>query len=115
MKKNTTPFALALGTSLVSGLMASQPAQAESQTKTIENPFALTELNTGYMHLAEADKDSKEMSCGEGKCGGNMAKGGEEKNVEGNCAGNKPMPKSDKEASCGEGKCGEGKCGSKNK
>lgn len=42
-----------------------------------ENPFSLKELAVGY-HMAEAgqdtSKDTKEMVCGEGKCGGQMAK-----------------------------------------
>lgn len=35
-----------------------------------ENPFAVKELGNGYMQVAEAGKDSKDMVCGEGKCGG---------------------------------------------
>lgn len=35
-----------------------------------ENPFAMKELTSGYVQLAEAGKDTKEMVCGEGKCGG---------------------------------------------
>ncbi|WP_031433607.1 HvfA family oxazolone/thioamide-modified RiPP metallophore [Methylomarinum vadi] len=114
MKKNTvTPFAIALGTSLVSGLSATA-AQANNTTDRDSNPFAMTELSSGYLQTAQADKDSgsKKMkggSCGEGKCGGAMMQGNEEKTVEGKCAGNKPMPK-DKSKGM-EGKCGEGKCG----
>ena len=112
-KTKQSPLLLAMGTTLVSGL---------SITAVQANPFVMTELSEGYMQLAQADtKDGKatkkedkasskmeDGSCGEGKCGGDMMKGGEEKTAEGSCAGNKPMPKTDKES---EGKCGEGKCG----
>ncbi len=114
--KNTqkTPLAIAIGTTLLSGLAATA-VQAETQT----NPFAMTDLDSGYMQLAAADsKDDsskvKDGSCGEGKCGGKMMEeGAAEKMVEGACAGNKPMPTEEKgtEAKCGEAKCGEGKCG----
>lgn len=111
-------FILTLGTTLISGLTATS-VYAETT-----NPFVMTELSDGYMQLAAADtkkedKDSGKMkagSCGEGKCGGEMMKGNEEKTVEGNCAGNKPMPKAKgNEGKCGEGKCGEAKCGANKK
>ncbi|MDQ7090883.1 MAG: hypothetical protein Q9M50_09580 [Methylococcales bacterium] len=97
MKKTKhSSFILTLGTTLVSGLAATS-VYAETS-----NPFVMTELTEGYMQLAAADtntddKDTSKMkagSCGEGKCGGEMMKGSEEKTTEGNCAGNKPMPKS---------------------
>lgn len=57
-----------------------------------ENPFGAQELKNGYMQVAEAaDSKSKEMSCGEGKCGGSK------KSAD---------PAKAKEMSCGEGKCG---------
>lgn len=102
MKKiNTAAFAV--GASLVTGL-ASTAAIADN------NPFALTELSSGYMNLAEADTDQdgnkkmKDGSCGEGKCGGKMAAPAEDKAQEGKCA-NKKMA-TDKNA---EGKCGDKK------
>ncbi|MCK5728779.1 MAG: hypothetical protein KAG10_04080 [Methylococcales bacterium] len=105
MKKTTI---LAIGTTLISGL-----GLTTAQAETPNNPFSVTELSAGYMQLAEAKTDDKKAtdkvkmaSCGEGKCGGKMMKGSEEKNAEGNCAGNKPMPKTATEAKCGEGKCG---------
>ncbi len=115
-KTKQSPLLLAMGTTLVSGLSITA-VQAEDT-----NPFVMTELSNGYLQLAQADtKDEKTTekenngsskmktgACGEGKCGGEKMKGGEEKTVEGNCAGNKPMPKTDKSS---EGKCGEGKCG----
>lgn len=115
MKKiKQSPLLLAMGTTIVSGLSITA-VQAENA-----NPFLITELSDGYLQLAEADTKDENMtekeekgsgkmkagSCGEGKCGGEMMKGGEEKTVEGNCAGNKPIPKKDKTA---EGKCGVGK------
>ena len=96
MKKSTkTPVAAAVGTAVVSTFTATA-ANAEA------NPFEMTELSSGYMQLAEADKDkSKEMSCGEsmgmkeGSCGegkcGDMMK--DVKVEEGKCAGNKPKAK----------------------
>lgn len=71
-----------------------------------ENPFAVRELPAGYQLLAEAGKESKEMVCGEGKCGGQMIKSPEmncgamkaeaekkaaesKKMIEGKCAGMK--------------------------
>ena len=35
-----------------------------------ENPFVAKDLAAGYVQLAEAGKETKEMVCGEGKCGG---------------------------------------------
>lgn len=37
-----------------------------------ENPFALKDLANGYMQMAEAGKEKKEMKCAVGKCGANM-------------------------------------------
>ena len=117
MKKiNKTPLSLAIGTTLVSGLAAISTAQAESiTTPENNNPFALSELSSGYLQTAEASEAGsskmKDGSCGEGKCGGSMQKGSEEKTAEGSCAGNKPMPASMKKTDSKnmEGKCGEGK------
>ena len=107
------PLILAMGTTLVSGLSvtAVHAETVEGQT----NPFAMTDLSEGYMQLAEAKTDEgsgkmKSGSCGEGKCGSSMMQGNDDKTVEGNCAGNKPMPKA-KNKTKAEGKCGEGKCG----
>ncbi len=65
---------------------------------TAENPFAATELNSGYM-VAEHHGKGDEGKCGEGKCG--EGKGEEGKGEEGKCG----------EGKGDEGKCGEGKCG----
>ncbi|MDT8406795.1 MAG: hypothetical protein RQ715_06060 [Methylococcales bacterium] len=101
MKKHFhTPFAAALGATLLS-----TAAMAENG-----NPFALTELDSGYLQLAESDKGA-EMACGEGKCGGNM--GGATKAPEGNCAKKKDAGKAF-EGACGEGQCGAAHPGKNN-
>ncbi len=113
-KSEKSPFAIALSTSIISGLSATA-AQADNLIDTTENPFSLTELSSGYMQTAKADEgDSgsmkmKDGACGEGKCGAGMMESNQEKTVEGKCAGNKPMPTTEKKDM--EGKCGEGKCG----
>jgi uncharacterized low-complexity protein len=72
-----------------------------------DNPFAMNDLNSGYMQVASA-KDGK---CGEGKCGDGMKKKKDEK---GKCG----EAKGKKEGKCGEGKQKEkgkeGKCGGSN-
>ncbi len=81
-----------------------------------ENPFATTELNSGFM-LASKDGEGK---CGEGKCG--EGKSAESKDAEGKCGESKSDEGKCGEGKCGadktkkkdmEGKCGEGKCGGK--
>ncbi len=112
------PTALTLGAAVAATLSAGSIANAET------NPFGVSELPSGYMQLAEAEK--KDGSCGAGKCGGKMKEkmekkdgkcgagkcGGEMKDKDGNCAGDKKGAKKS-EGECGEGKCGEGKCGGK--
>jgi uncharacterized low-complexity protein len=114
-KSNKSTLAIAIGSTLVSGL-TSTAIQAETTTISVENnPFEMTELSAGYMQTAEAESGSGKMkdgTCGEGKCGGAMQKGSEEKTAEGKCAGNKPMPKASESDKNKEAKCGEGKCGS---
>lgn len=76
-----------------------------------ENPFGVTELDSGYMQLADSDggkcgddKKDREGKCGEGKCGAEKMK------HEGKCGGDKM----DGEGKCGgDKKEGEGKCGGK--
>ncbi|MBD9363577.1 HvfA family oxazolone/thioamide-modified RiPP metallophore [Methylomonas fluvii] len=110
MKKiNKTPFAIAIGASLLPTL-AGNFAQADT------NPFALSELSSGYMLTAEAKPEAgadkmKDGSCGEGKCGASMMKKSTDSKAatEGKCAGNKAAaPAGDKAA---EGKKMEGNCG----
>jgi len=118
------PLAIAVGTTLLSGLTAtSVNAETAVDSDLASNPFSLSEMNGGYMQLVKADSKKsavkmKDGACGEGKCGASMMpKGALEKTVEGKCAGNKPMPNAKKGMEKGmdkgmEGKCGEGKCGS---
>ena len=115
MRIKKTPLVIAVGTTLVSGLTATS-VQAESIESSGGNPFEINELSSGYMFVAEADKEKKGNSkmkdgtCGAGQCGANMMpEGAMEKTVEGKCAGNKPTSKAKKMDM--EGKCGEGKCG----
>ena len=108
--KTKTPLALAIGTAFVASLAASSIANAAPNSS---NPFAMSELNSGYMQVA--DSHMKEGKCGEGKCGGDKQK----KDMEGKCGEGKcgGAKKDTKEGKCGEGKCGgdkgtkEGKCG----
>ena len=86
-KTNLTPLAIAAGAAFVTSLAGTTVANAA------ENPFAMSELSSGYMVAEMA-----EGKCGEGKCGGEK--------------------KATTEGKCGEGKCGgekkattEGKCG----
>ena len=118
MSIKKSPLAIAVGTTLFSGLTVNT-VQAEEFLAAEGNPFAMTELSNGYMFVAQADEKKgamkmKDGACGEGKCGASMMpKGALEKTSEGKCAGNKPMPNAKKSDMKGmEGKCGEGKCGS---
>jgi uncharacterized low-complexity protein len=84
MKKITT---IAVGTAFAA-TMASGVANA------VENPFGMTELQTGY---------NVAMSSMEGACGA--------KDGEGKCGEGKDKAKDADKAK--EAKCGEGKCGGK--
>ena len=106
-KSKLKTVSLALGATFATTLAASNIASAAG-----ENPFAMNELASGYMQLADANK-GKEGKCGEGKCG--EGKSADAKNKEGKCGEGKCG-----EGKCGadkkgkkEGKCGEGKCGAK--
>ena len=55
--KKLTPLAKAIGVSVVAGLASMSAANAAA------NPFAMTDLGTGYKVAAQGN-------CGEGKCGG---------------------------------------------
>jgi uncharacterized low-complexity protein len=83
---------------VVTGLTATPVANAA------DNPFALKDLSSGYMQVAE----QKEAACGEGKCGASMMKSGAMKDVkgmEGKCAA---APKDAKETKPAEGQSGAG-------
>ena len=104
-KSTTKPLVAALGAAF---LATSVVPMASADV----NPFAATQLSSGY-DLANYGKG--EGKCGEGKCGGK--KGKEGKCGEGKCGEGKcGEGKKGKEGKCGEGKCGgkkgkEGKCG----
>jgi uncharacterized low-complexity protein len=107
MSKKTNiikPLSVALGATFAATLAASNVAQAAPAAGA--NPFAMTDLGSGYMQVADSHKEGK---CGEGKKGESEGKCGE-----GKAKGT--------EGKCGEGKCGEGmkkkkdeegKCGAK--
>ena len=97
----TKPIAAAVGVAFVSSLAASTTAVAA------DNPFAATDLDSGYM-LA-GDKKGEEGKCGEGKCGGEAGEHDAEKGEEGKCGEGKCGGEAAEKAE--EGKCGEGKCG----
>jgi uncharacterized low-complexity protein len=69
-----------------------------------ENPFAMRDLTSGYLQVAEAGKDTKEMVCGEGKCGGQKMQ-----IPEMNCGAMKQaQPSAEQEKKAMEGKCAAG-------
>lgn len=89
---NKTPLAAAMGAALIS-TFATTAANAEA------NPFAMTEMSSGYMQLAEM------------KCGASMGMPEMKKPAEGACAGAKAKaaaePAKKAEGSCGA-QCKEG-------
>ena len=107
-KSTKKPLAIALGAAFITSLAAAPAANAA------ENPFAMSELSSGYMvaEMAEGKcgegKMDKEGKCGEGK----MDKEG--KCGEGKCGGDKAGAEGGDKAKA-EGKCGEGKCGGEKK
>jgi len=110
-KKVLRPLSIAIGVAFATSMAASTVANAAPAG---DNPFAMSELQSGYMQVA------KEGKCGEGKKSDAKAKEGKcgDKEKEGKCGEGK-----DKEGKCGEGKkeeskkkdgkCGEGKCSGK--
>ncbi len=112
-KYTLKPLAMAAGIALVTSLASTSVVNAA------ENPFAMTELSSGYMVAEMAEGKGSEGKCGEGKCGEGKC-GGDDKGAhahgdkmmkegkcgEGKCGGDK---KSEKEGKCGEGKCGGSK------
>jgi uncharacterized low-complexity protein len=107
MKTTKKPLAAIMGVAFVAAM--SQAVQAA------ENPFATTELQSGYKVAA-----NHEGKCGEGKCGEDMMSKSEKesakahKGMEGKC-GEEMKDRTEKKAAKAktamEGKCGEGKCG----
>ena len=98
------PAALAIGTTFVATMAASSFATAASNHS---NPFAMSDLHSGYTQLAEKAKDGK---CGEGKCSADRK--AKQKAKEGKCGEGKAKAK---EGQCGGAKAkpktSEGKCG----
>jgi len=121
--KNVTkkPLVAALGAAFVTSMAFAPAVSADT------NPFGATELETGYMVLAEGKcgegkcgakmkaKKAVEAKCGEGKCGAQMKAQKADKALEAKCGEKMKTKKAAKaaEGKCGEGKCGEGKCGAK--
>ena len=90
------PISAAVGAALTASVLALPTANAD------ENPFAMTELSSGYVVAGDAEGSCGEGKCGEGKCGEDEGSCGEGKCGEGKCG------EDDSEGKCGEGKCGEG-------
>lgn len=119
---NKTTIALAASAVLTAGI-ALTPSLASADTA---NPFASTELSSGYMQVAEGKcggdmKKDAEAKCGadmkdaEAKCGADM-KDKAEKMKEGKCGEAKcGADMKDKAEKMKEGKCGEAKCGADKK
>lgn len=89
--------------SAVASTFAANAVNAES------NPFAMSELDNGYMQLAQSDKvgemecgskmnKKQEAACGEGRCGSMMEDGKMKKGLENSCGA---MMKG-KEGACGD-------------
>jgi uncharacterized low-complexity protein len=93
-KSSIKPLAFALGAAFATGLSA--PAVVNAA----DNPFAMTELSSGYLVVAAT----------EGKCGGSMKA---KSDAEAKCGANKTGDKTAREGKCGEGKCGANKAGKK--
>ena len=114
-KKVVKPVALAVGAALAGSFALTGVAVG----KSVDSPFEMSTLESGYMLGATGDKKDKggEGSCGEGSCGEGKDKGGEGSCGEGSCGDDKGGEGSCGEGSCGgekedaEGKCGEGSCG----
>ena len=70
-----------------------------------QNPFAMKDLASGYLQVAEAGKEQKEMVCGEGKCGAKALK-----SPEMNCGAMKDqlIKKEAAQEKAMEGKCAAG-------
>lgn len=106
------PLALTIGAAMATTLSAGSIANTET------NPFAMSELSSGYMQVAEEEKSEtkegkrggkmKEGSCSAGNCGGKM-----KKDAEGECGGAGMTEETEKksEGNCAGDKCGAAKCG----
>ncbi|MDF2181458.1 hypothetical protein P2G53_05305 [Neptuniibacter sp. CAU 1671] len=109
------PVVAAIGAAFIAGMAMTPVANAA------ENPFATSELSSGYQQLAEAkcgESKKAEGSCGEkkaeGSCGEKKAEGScGEKKAEASCGEKKAEAKCGESKKAEEGKCGEAKCGEK--
>ena len=103
MKKlNKTPLATAMGAMLLSGFAGEVSADA--------NPFALTEMSSGYMQTladAKADADAANSKTAQGGCASNVKPPHHEPHY----PANYPHKSADDTSKKAEGSCGEGKCG----
>jgi len=135
-KTNLKPVVASIGAALTGTMLLAGSVNAA------DNPFGLSELNSGYMQVAAAHEGkmagkmmkkaegAMEGKCGEGKCGGMKtdAAAPAPAAMEGKCGGDmKKKAEGAMEGKCGgmktdaaapapaamEGKCGEGKCGGK--
>ena len=96
--KTSKSLSLAIGATFVASMAATPMASAAT---TNSNPFAMSDLHSGYSQLADAKCGSsmnQDKTSTEGNCSGNKAKSSKE----GNCSGNKTKGSS-------EGKCGGSK------
>ena len=64
MSMRKSPLAVVVGTTLFSGLAISNVNAAGAANIEGASPFAMTELRSGYMQLAKADKTDKKMKDG---------------------------------------------------
>jgi uncharacterized low-complexity protein len=113
-KSNLKPLAIALGTAFVTTLATTPAANAT------ENPFAMTNLSSGYMVADNAQGScggakTKEGSCGAGKTEAGQSEtteaatqASEDQSEEGQGGAAEAAPKT-KEGQCGEAKCGANK------
>jgi uncharacterized low-complexity protein len=108
---------------------SSHIAKGISSLHAAENPFSITQFESGYTVAAGGTQvpewaqlndtvhtygaKTSEGKCGEGKCGANKVKAAVKSVTEGKCGEGKCGADKVKSAvkSVTEGKCGEGKCG----
>lgn len=103
--KTSRTLSLAMGTAFAAGMAASNVAAAAQSS----NPFAMSELSSGYMQLADNHVNDKagEGRCGEGRGNSTSAEKSKKKaEQEGQCGEGKKPKKEVQEGKCGEGKCG---------
>jgi len=101
-KNNKTPLATAMGAMLLSGFAGEVSADA--------NPFALTEMSSGYMQTvadAKADADAANSKTAQGGCASNV----KPTHYPPHYPANYPHKAADDTAKKADGSCGEGKCG----